>query len=74
MRKVTTGSSMLALAAALAVGACSSGSNRDSTAGTSGGDVGPATRAPAATRHGSRARRDVRRLDERQRDRQRRRR
>ena len=40
MRKLTTGSSMLVLAAALTVGACSGGSNRDSTAGMSGGEVG----------------------------------
>jgi hypothetical protein len=39
MRKVTISSSMLALAAVLAVGACSKDANRDSTAGTSAGDV-----------------------------------
>src|SRR5215207_9367539 len=40
MRKGTLSSSMLALATVLAVGACSGGGNRDSTAGVSGGDVG----------------------------------
>jgi len=49
MNKFKLGSSALALAAALAVGACSSGSNRDSTAGTSGGDVGTAGSGAAST-------------------------
>jgi hypothetical protein len=49
MRTITKGSSMLALAAVLAVGACSSGSNRDSTMGTSAGDVGGTAGAAGTT-------------------------
>ena len=50
MRNAITGSSMLALAAVLAVGGCSKKNNEvDTTMGTSGGSVAPATPNAATT-------------------------